>query len=229
MVYSSKDINKAYYTTREVSDIFGVSPKTVQGWDRRGVLKFQRTSTNRRILPKEDLVSELKARNMYMETDTSRKDVIYARVSTLNQKEQGDLDRQVLYILENVKDLVNVEVIKEHGSGLNSRRKGLLKLLDNVIEDKVSRIFITYKERLTRFGYEYIERICDEHGVEIIILHKDEEKSNEEELVEDMMSLLASFSRKWYGMRSHSNKKKRIEELLNKVLTDGEDNIITKN
>ena len=54
MVYSSKDINKAYYTTREVSDIFGVSPKTVQGWDRRGVLKFQWTSTNRRILPKED-------------------------------------------------------------------------------------------------------------------------------------------------------------------------------
>ncbi len=229
MVYSSKDINKAYYTTREVSDIFGVSPKTVQGWDKRGLLKFQRTSTNRRILPKEDLVSELKTRNMYIETDDRKKDIIYARVSTLNQKEQGDLDRQALYILENVKDLVNVEVIKEHGSGLNSRRKGLSKLLDNVIEDKVNRIFITYKERLTRFGYEYIERICDEHGVEIIILHKDEEKSNEEELVEDMMSLLASFSGKWYDMRSHSNKKKQVKELVNKVLTDGEDNIITKN
>lgn len=229
MVYSSKDINKAYYTTKEVSDIFGVSPKTVQGWDRRGLLKFQRTSTNRRILPKEDLVSELKTRNMYIETDDRKKDIIYARVSTLNQKEQGDLDRQALYILENVKDLVNVEVIKEHGSGLNSRRKGLSKLLDNVIEDKVNRIFITYKERLTRFGYEYIERICDEHGVEIIILHKDEEKSNEEELVEDMMSLLASFSGKWYDMRSHSNKKKQVKELVNKVLTDGEDNIITKN
>ena len=229
MVYSSKDINKAYYTTREVSDIFGVSPKTVQGWDRRGLLKFQRTSTNRRILPKEDLVSELKTRNMYIETDDRKKDIIYARVSTLNKKEQGDLDRQALYILENVKDLVNVEVIKEHGSGLNSRRKGLSKLLDNVIEDKVNRIFITYKERLTRFGYEYIERICDEHGVEIIILHKDEEKSNEEELVEDMMSLLASFSGKWYDMRSHSNKKKQVKELVNKVLTDGEDNIITKN
>ena len=229
MVYSSKDINKAYYTTREVSDIFGVSPKTVQGWDRRGLLKFQRTSTNRRILPKEDLVSELKTRNMYIETDDRKKDIIYARVSTLNQKEQGDLDRQALYILENVKDLVNVEVIKEHGSGLNSRRKGLSKLLDNVIEDKVNRIFITYKERLTRFGYEYIERICDEHGVEIIILHKGEEKSNEEELVEDMMSLLDSFSGKWYDMRSHSNKKKQVKELVNKVLTDGEDNIITKN
>ena len=229
MVYSSKDINKAYYTTREVSDIFGVSPKTVQGWDRRGLLKFQRTSTNRRILPKEDLVSELKTRNMYIEADDRKKDIIYARVSTLNQKEQGDLDRQALYILENVKDLVNVEVIKEHGSGLNSRRKGLSKLLDNVIEDKVNRIFITYKERLTRFGYEYIERICDEHGVEIIILHKDEEKSNEEELVEDMMSLLASFSGKWYDMRSHSNKKKQVKELVNKVLSDGEDNIITKN
>ena len=205
MVYSSKDIIKSYYTTREVSDIFGVSPKTIQGWDRRGVLKFQRTSTNRRILPKEDLIEELKSRNMYIEVDTSRKDVIYARVSTLNQKERGDLDRQVIYILESVKDLVNVEVIKEHGGGLNSHRKGLLKLIDDVIEDKVSRIFITYKERLTRFGYEYIEKICKEHGVEIVILHEDEEKSNEEELVEDMMSLLASFSGKKYGLRSHKN------------------------
>lgn len=81
---------------------------------------------------------------------------------------------------------------------------------------------------MTRFGYEYIERICKEHGVEIIILHEDEENSSEEELVEDIMSLLDSFSRKWYDMRSHSNKKKQVEELVNKVLSDGENNIITE-
>ncbi len=73
------------------------------------------------------------------------------------------------------------------------------------MDDKVNRIFITYKERLSRFGYETIERICKKHDVDIIVLNEDKEKSIEQELAEDMMMLLASFSCKMYGLRSHKN------------------------
>lgn len=100
----------------------------------------------------------------------------------------------------------NPLILKEQGSGLNSKRKKILKLIDLIQSDKINRIYITYKERLTRFGYEYIEKICIKHGVKIIALHEQEEKTTEEELVEDFMSLLASFSGKLYGLRSHSNK-----------------------
>lgn len=74
------------------------------------------------------------------------------------------------------------------------------------MDDKVNRIFVTYKERLSRFGYELIETICKKHDVDIIILNETQEKPLEQELAEDMMMLLASFSGKLYGSRSHKNK-----------------------
>ena len=74
------------------------------------------------------------------------------------------------------------------------------------MDDKVNRIFVTYKERLSRFGYELVETICKKHDVDIIILNETQEKPLEQELAEDMMMLLASFSGKLYGSRSHKNK-----------------------
>ena len=79
-------------------------------------------------------------------------------------------------------------------------------MLDLIMEDKVNRIFITYKERLSRFGYELIETICKKHDVDIIILNETQEKPLEQELEEDMMMLLASFSDKLYSSRRHKNK-----------------------
>lgn len=209
MAFTRENINKNYYTTGEVADLFQVSTKTIQKWDNKGILKFERSPTNRRVLPKETLIEYLKSKNMFYEDETlSKRDVIYARVSSYGQQKQGDLDRQVDYILSNRDDLKNVLILKELGSGLNSKRKKLLKLLDMILNDEVNRIFITYKERLTRFGFEYIESICNHHNVEIVIMQLDEDnKSVEQELEEDIMSLLASFSGKLYGLRSHKNKK----------------------
>lgn len=209
MAFTRENINKNYYTTGEVADLFQVSTKTIQKWDNKGILKFERSPTNRRVLPKETLIEYLKSKNMFYEDESlSKRDVIYARVSTYGQQKQGDLDRQVDYILSNRNDLKNVLVLKELGSGLNSKRKKLLKLIDMILNDEVNRIFITYKERLTRFGFEYIETICNHHNVEIVVMQSEQDnKSVEQELAEDIMSLLASFSGKLYGLRSHKNKK----------------------
>ena len=75
------------------------------------------------------------------------------------------------------------------------------------MNDEVNWIFVKYKERLTRFGFEYIEKICNIKGVEIVVVLQDEEeKTIEQELTEDIMMLLASFSGKLYGLRNHKNK-----------------------
>ena len=193
MAFTRENINKNYYTTGEVADLFQVSTKTIQKWDNKGILNFERSPTNRRVLPKETLIEYLKSKNMFYEDESlSKRDVIYARVSTYRQQKQDDLDKQVNYILSNRDDLKNVLILKELGSGLNSKRKKLLKLIDMILNDEVNRIFITYKERLTRFGFEYVESICNHHNVKIVIMQSEQDnKSVEQELEEYIKSLLA--------------------------------------
>ena len=197
MAFTRGNINKNYYTTGEVADLFQVSTKTIQKWDNKGILKFERSPTNRRVLPKEILIEYLKSKNMFYEDEIlSKRDVIYARVSTYRKQKQGVLDRQVDSILSNRADLKNVLILKEVKSSLDSKRKKLLKLIDMILNDEVNRIFITHKERLTRFGFEYIEAICNHHNVEIVVIQSEQDnKSVEQELAEDIKSLLATLNK----------------------------------
>lgn len=207
MVFKREDLTKDSYTTGDVAKLFNVTPRTIQQWDREGLIGFDRTPTNRRKVSKEKLIAYLKTRNMFYEEEgKEKKDIIYARVSTQGQVKQGDLDRQVSYIISQIPNLRNLVVLKETGSGLNSKRKKIQQLIRMIMNDEVNRIFVTYKERLTRFGFEYLETICNMKDVEIVILQDKEEKTIEQELAEDIMMLLASFSGKLYGLRSHKNK-----------------------
>ena len=132
----------------------------------------------------------------YEDESLSKRDVIYTRVSTYGQQKQGDLDRQVDYILSNRNDLKNVLVLKELGSGLDSKRKKLLKLINMILNDEVNRIFITHKERLIGFGFEYIEAICHHHNVEIVIMQSEQDdKLVEQELEEAIKSLLTTLNK----------------------------------
>ena len=194
MAFTRENINKNYYTTGEVADLFQVSTKTIQKWDNKGILKFERSPTNRRVLPKETLIEYLKSKNMFYEDEPlSKRDVIYARVSSYGQPKQNDLDRQVDYILSNRADLKNVLIFKEVKSIFDSKRKELLKLINMILNDEVNRIFITHKERLVGFGFEYIEAICKHHDVEIITIQSESEQDNKsvkQELTEDIKNLL---------------------------------------
>ena len=197
MAFTRENINKNYYTTGEIANLFQVSTKTIQKWDNKGILNFERSPTNRRVLPKETLIEYLKSKNMFYEDESlSKRDVIYARVSTSKQQKQGDLDRQVDYILSNRADLKNVLIFKEVKSIFDSKRKELLKLINMILNDEVNRIFITHKERLVGLGFEYIEAICKHHDVEIITIQSEQDnKLVEQELEKDIKSLLATLNK----------------------------------
>jgi predicted site-specific integrase-resolvase len=103
-------------------------------------------------------------------------------------------------------DLVNPLVLKECGSGLNAKRAKVQRLIRMVMGDEVRNVYVTYRDCLTRFGFEYLETAFAAHGTNIVVVKDaDDEKSVERELVEDLMSLMASFSGKLYGLRSHKN------------------------
>lgn len=217
-MYRVSDFNKEFYKTGEAAKIIGVTPLTIMNYDKSGKLKIYRTETNRRIVMREDLIAFLDKLGLIVHDDYSKKDVIYSRVSSHEQKEKGDLDRQVLFLVENIRDLHNPVILKEVGSGLNDRRPKLLQLISMVMNDEVSRVYITYKDRLTRFGFNYLETIFRMKNVEIIVV-KDQalKKTVQEELVDDMMSLIASFSGKLYGLRSKSNKQKTGSDICSEV------------
>lgn len=223
-MYTYKDLTKSTYRPSEVAKMLNIHYNTLRlkDIDSGGTL-FERTDAGRRYMTKDKLVALLKQHRLWYEVANADKiDIVYARVSSHQQKENGDLDRQAVSILEAIDDLNNPMVIKDVGSGLNDKRKGLLTLLDKVASGGVSRVCITYKDRLTRFGFNYLEKYCSSHGAKIVLIGQEQPKSAQEELVHDMTSLMASFSGKLYDMRSRH--KSQVEDYqLNTIMTGLDD------
>ncbi len=215
-MYLVSDLRKQSYKVNEVAKILGVTTKTIRNYDERGLLKAERTVGNHRVILRDEIIRFLAEKGMILDdTLKERHDIVYARVSSHDQKNHGDLDRQALFLVEHVPDMQNPLILKEVGSGLNDKRKLLQQLLMMVSRREVRNVYITYKDRLTRFGFHYLETMFNACGTNIVIVKDEaEEKTVQEELVEDMMSLIASFSGKLYGMRSRKAKEKRIKELV---------------
>jgi predicted site-specific integrase-resolvase len=221
-MFSDFDLKKEFYKPADVRKLLGIEQRTLYNWTHNG--KIESVSiNNRNYVPKKEIIRLGKERGLYLE-DCTKKDVIYARVSSQKQKNDGDLDRQVLYILENTTDykLYSPVILKDVGSGLNQKRKNLLKLFKMIENNEVNRVFITYKDRLTRFGYEYLVRYFAVFNVKIVLVKDDFVKTNQEELVEDMMSLIASFSGKLYRLRKQDTKKdaKKLKDKIDEVFTE---------
>lgn len=142
--------------------------------------------------------------------------VIYARVSSSDQK--SDLDRQIEYLTNYclAKGYKVVDTLSDISSGLNTKRKNLLKLFQLVKEGKVDVVVITYKDRLTRFGFEYLEYFFQQFGVRVEVVLGEEPKDAYQELVEDLLSIVTSFAGKLYGIRSH--KKTLLREGVKKLI-----------
>ena len=196
--------NVTNYKPKDFAALLGVSVKTLQRWDREGILKANRTPTDRRYYTYSQY---LRFKGVVTEDD-NRKVVIYARVSTKNQKD--DLQNQVsfLRVFCNARGMIVDECIEDYGSGLNYNRKKWNDLLEEVMDNKVKTIIVTHKDRFVRFGYEWFEKFCMKFNTSIVVVNN-EELSPQEELVQDIVSILHVFSCRLYGLRKY---KKQIRE-----------------
>ena len=207
--------NITNYKPKDFAELLGVSVKTLQRWDREGILKANRTPTDRRYYTYDQY---LQFKGINIEND-KRQAVIYARVSTKNQKD--DLQNQVAFLRQfcNARGIIVDQCIEEYGSGLNYNRKKWNKLLDEVMEQKVKTIIITHKDRFIRFGYDWFEKFCMKCNTTIVVVNN-EELSPQEELVQDIVSILHVFSCRLYGLRKYKKQIERDEEIA-KELQDG--------
>ena len=185
------------YKVGEFSEKIGVSISTLQRWDRTNVLKSRRTPTNQRYYTDEDLNKVL---NLEAETKSKRKNVGYCRVSTQGQKHNLENQQEFVSIYSLSNGVILDEIYTDIGSGLNYKRQNWSKLLKQVEANEIDKIYITYKDRFVRFGYEWFEEFCASHGTEIIVLNQ-KQTSPEEELTEDLLSILHVFSERNHELR----------------------------
>ena len=188
----------------------GLHPMTVRRWIKAGRIQVVQVGREVRI-PRseiERIVGSIDGRLL----------VLYGRVSRHGQK--NDLDTQ----LERLQTWAKTErpgqemlVLSDIGSGLKAGRRHLQRLLKLVCEDKVAEVVITYEDRLTRFGQEFLGTLFSCFDVKLTVLEPGEEKTPEQELTDDLLALITSFSGRLYGMRSQ--KQKELLQCVQAILT----------
>ena len=189
-------MSKPVLTIKEAAEILGVSDETLRVWERDGKIKPSYTDGGHRRYQRIDIE---KLAGTYIEPEkesSTNKVALYCRVSSHEQKQKGDLDRQVGRLTtEALKRGYNiVAVFDEVGSGMNDNRKKLQKLFELVKNKEVNIVLIEHKDRLSRFCINYLISFFSSYNVRIEWTDEVLEKTYENELVEDILSLMASFS-----------------------------------
>lgn len=196
---------------RQAAELLGVSTQTLRRWERTGKLPpANRTVGGQR---RYDPVTLRSSSSVLQQEELLT--LAYARVSSHDQKD--DLARQ-----ENMLSMFcsfygwTYEIISDLGSGLNYHKRGLKNLIQKILNKNIKRLVLTHKDRLLRFGSELIFSLCEQRGIEVVLINQGKEPSFEEELASDVLEIITVFSARLYGARSRKNKKllKNLEETL---------------
>ena len=200
-----------YYSSKTVTQILGVTAQTLRNWDKEGKLKPSYVKSNGyRYYSEESILSYTQERK----TKKNLNVVGYARVSS--KKQTDDLERQVNNLKEYLSNKYdNFDIITDIGSGINYNKPGLLKLIEKINRKEVDLIVVLYKDRLLRFGFELVEHFANLNNVKIEVLYK-LDKTQDEELVEDLVQIITVFSCKIQGKRK-SKTKQILEDFSQKI------------
>ena len=199
-----------YYSINKFSKILGVSAQTLRNGDKKGKLHPHHTSSNGYRYYSHEQLNQV----MNVKPNLDRIVIGYCRVSSNKQKD--DLERQIenmkLYLTAQGKPF---EIISDIGSGIDYKKKGLKELIKRISQNKVDKVVVFYKDRLLRFGFELVEYIASLYDCDIEIIDHTE-KTEQQELVEDLVQIITVFSCKLQGKRANKARK-----LVKELIDDG--------
>ena len=198
-----------YHSSKTVTKILGVTAQTLRNWDKEGKLKPSYIKSNGyRYYSENSILSYTQERK----TKKNLNVIGYARVSS--KKQEDDLNRQIDYLKQYISNKYQTfEIISDIGSGINYNKKGLQKLIEKINRKEVDIIVVLYKDRLLRFGFELIEYFASLNNVKIEVLDK-KDKSEEQELTEDLIQIITFFSSK---LQRKSKTKALINDFYKKI------------
>jgi len=194
---------KDVYAPREFAKMVGRTVKTLQRWDREEILTAYRTPTDRRYYTHDQYLQYIG-----IKADDKKKTIVYYRVSSAGQKNDMERQKQALEIFCTANGYAIDEWCNDIGSGMNFKRKNFNKIMEMIEIGEVQRLIIAHKDRLVRFGFEWFNMFAKRHNTNIIIMNN-ESLSPQEEMVQDLLSIVHCFSSRLYGLRKY---KKQIKE-----------------
>ncbi|MBF0224069.1 MAG: IS607 family transposase [Desulfobacterales bacterium] len=196
------------YRPYEFAKLISKSVSTLIRWDREETLKACRSKTNRRYYTHDQYLEYIGQK-----ANPNKEIIVYYRVSSNGQKNDLESQKEALEKFCTARGYAVLSWLKDIGSGLNYKRKNFVELMNKVEQGGVSKIVIAHKDRLVRFGFEWFEAFCQNHGTELIVMNN-ESLSPQEEMTQDLLSIIHCFSSRLYGLRKY---KKKIIELAIKA------------
>lgn len=196
----------------EASKALGVSITTLRRWEAEGKLIPEHTAGKHRRYDLAKLKPEL-----FRGAPDERRTLAYARVSSHDQKDDLERQKQVLEVYCAQRGWT-FDLVTDLGSGMSYYKKGLKRLLNEILADRTGRLVITHKDQLLRFGAELVFAICEAKRVEVVILNQGEDTTFEEDLAKDVLEIITVFSARLYGSRSRKNQ--RLLDDVKKAVED---------
>ena len=188
-------MNYEHLTAQQTKDILGCCTKTLQEWDKKGLIEVKRTAGGRRRYKVKKYADDNNLPELVKEPEI-RRNVIYSRVSSHDRKD--DLERQTKLLQEKYPDY---EVVHDIGSGINFQRRGLQKIIQYAVENQLNEIVITYKDRLCRIGYDMIEFIIKKYSNGKITILNPSDENRTDEITKDLIEIITVYSSKIHGTR----------------------------
>ena len=192
-----------YLTPNQVYKKYGYHPKTLAEWAKEGKIEFIKSPGGHRRYPESAFQTNSNI--------DDREVILYARVSTRSQKD--DLENQIAFL---GKHYPNTRLVKDIASGMNWKRKQFVKLMERVAKGEIKTIVVAHKDRLCRFGFEFVEWFCNLNDCEIVVINSTK-LSPHEELMSDFMAIMHCFSSRLYFLRAYEKKLEQEYKNSNKM------------
>lgn len=193
---------KRTYRIGEFSKRIGKSVQTLRRWEREGKLIAKRHPSGHRYFDESD------ARHLMGFAPEKQTTIVYCRVSSAGQKDDLASQVEAMEMYCRGAGIAVDEWIQEIGGGMNFKRKRFLDILDGIQRGEIGKLLVAHKDRLVRFGYDLIEHMASENGCEIVVVNQNS-LSPPQEMVEDLLAIVGTFSCRLYGMRKY---KKQLRE-----------------
>lgn len=215
IVMNNKHAENNFLPIRDAEILTGIKQQTLRKLYDTALLKGYKTKFGNRMFERQSILEFCQTNSNAEKIVNTKANYLYTRVSS--KKQSDDLVRQISFLQSRKPEYINYTVIQDIGSGINFKRKGLLEILDACLQKTIGELVVAHRDRLSRFGFELIQTIVNKGGGVLTVIDDEHQKSTEQELAEDLLSIVHIYSCRQMGKRSYKRKDGENKNVTTKV------------